>query len=384
MRIPGEDRLPDQARPADIGTTLSAAGGDAADVLRAVARMSPLPMLLSDPHAHDCPTVFCNKAFAQLTGYREEEVLGRNPRFLQGEATDPQSRTALRDAVAGGREVQVELWNYRKDGSRFWCSMFVGPVLDRGGKLVYWFGSQLDATARRDLEEARAQARRMDTLGLMAAGIAHEFNNLMTVVIANAEGVRASTLSARQAERLDRVDWGARAAGRLTEQMLSFAGRSSLQAEVADLTATIGNLDRLLTQVIRPSLSLEVRLEEPGLLAKVDAGQLELALVNLVRNASDASHPGGRIIISARGMTSDGLPMVEVSVTDEGCGMRPDVASKAAEPFFTTKPHGEGPGLGLSMVSGFVQQSGGRVAIKTEPGAGTIVRLVLPRIETPP
>ncbi len=354
-------------------------GQDAREVLRAIATMSPLPMLITDPYRPDCPITFCNRAFTALTQYEEHEVLGRNPRMLQGELTDSAALDTLRAAVAAKRESQTELWNYRKDGSRFWCSMFVGPVFDGQGKLLCWFGSQVDSTARREVEEARAMAQRMDTLGLMAAGVAHEFNNLMTVVLANAEGVRADDLSPRQTERLNRVNWAARAAGRLTQQMLSFAGRQSLQAETVDLGEVLGNFDHLLSRVASPGKQVRIELADGPLPARLDLGQLELALVNLVRNASDASAEGAGIVVRTSAARLNGERAVAVAVSDGGSGMPPDVAARAAEPFFTTKGPGQGTGLGLSMVSGFVQQSGGRMVVETDVGRGTTVRLLFPR-----
>ena len=358
---------------------LASLGQDARRVLRAVATMSPLPMLIVDPHRPDRPITFCNRAFTALTQYEEHEVLGRNARLLQGELTDDAALDTLRVAIAAERECQVELWNYRKDGTRFWCSMFVGPVFDADGKLLCWFGSQLDSTARREMEEARARAQRMDTLGLMAAGIAHEFNNLMTVVLANAEGARAGNLTPRQDERLDRVNWAARAAGRLTQQMLSFAGRQSLEAKTIDLNKVLTDFDRLLGQVATAGRQVRVELAGEPLPARVDLGQLELALINLVRNASDASAHNAAIMVSTCITQLDGADAVAIAVADKGSGMPPDVAARATEPFFTTKDPGKGTGLGLSMVSGFVQQSGGRVVVETGLGKGTTVTLVFPR-----
>ncbi len=366
------------SQAADLRSRLATVGRDAVHILRAVARMSPQPMVLTDADAPDSPLIFCNRAFTRLTGYREEDVFGRNLRFLQGELTDEATRATLRDAIAARKEAQVELWNYRKDGSAFWCSMFVGPVFDQEGKLVYWFGSQLDATARREMEQARAQARRMDTLGSMASGVAHEFNNLLTVVIGNAEAARVDPLTPRQAQRLDRVDNAARSAGRLTKQMLSFAGRSNLHAETVDLNRVVGDFDRLLAQAAASDRRFELRLADHALPAMVDVGQLELCLINLIRNASDASRPGDLIVVSTARSAVGGRPEVEVAVADEGSGMPPDVAARAAEPFFTTKEHGKGTGLGLSMVSGFVGQSGGRMLVETEKDAGTTVRLLFP------
>ena len=354
---------------------------DAADILPAIAGMSPLPMVLSDPHGHDCPAVFCNAAFCRLTGYAEDEVLGRNMRFLQGPETDDRALDVLRAAVAARQQSQVELWNYRRDGSKFWCSMFVGPVFDSDGNLLCWFGSQLDTGARRELDQAHARAQRMDTLGAMAAGVAHEFNNLMTIVLANAEAAGRESLTPRQAERLDRVSWAARTAGRLTQQMLAFSGRHVLQAERLDLNAVLRDSDRLLAQVARSGTPTSLLLSPGTLPAMIDRGQLELAMINLVRNASDASHSGGPILIQTRQAQLDGAAAVEVAVIDHGTGMTPELAARAVEPFFTTKEPGSGTGLGLSMVAGFAEQSLGRMAVETAPGQGTTIRLVFPRLE---
>jgi PAS domain S-box-containing protein len=351
---------------------------DASDILRAVVTMSPLPMVLTDPSQPDDPVVFLNQAFTALTGYSEDDVLGTNCRFLQGPETDPASIQILAKAVQDNTRTQVELWNYRKDGSAFWNSMFVGPVYDRDGKLLYRFGSQVDATSRREVDEARARAQRMDTLGSMAAGIAHEFNNLMTVVAGNVEGVAAETLTARQAERLGRIEWAARAAGRLTQQMLSFAGRQGLHDGVVDLNQVVGNFDRLLTQIASSKAKVEVRLHHEPLFARIDAGELELALINLVRNASDASPSGGLIIVQTCLIDHEGKPIVEVAVSDSGTGMSPEIAARATEAFFTTKGHGKGTGLGLSMVMGFCQAAGGTMLFETVEGEGTTIRMRLP------
>ena len=307
----------------DIRARLAASGGDAADILRAVALTSPQPMVLTDANARDSPMIFCKRAFTQLTGFREEEVIGCNMRFLQGKLTDEAARTVLRDAIAARRESQAELWNYRKDSSAFWCSMFVGPMFDQQGRLVYWFGSQLDATARREAEEARAQARRMDTLGSMAAGVAHEFDDLMTVVIGNVEATRGDALTLRQAERLARIESAARSAGRLTKQMLSFAGRSSLQAETIDLNTVVADFDRILAQVTASDRRFELRLSSAALPARVDVGQLELCLINLVRNASDASKPGGRIIVATAGYPSQAVERLRSPPSTKVAGCRP-------------------------------------------------------------
>jgi PAS domain S-box-containing protein len=352
---------------------------EAPEILRAIVRMSPLPMVLTDPSRPDDPLVFTNRAFDQLTGYAEGEMIGQNCRFLQGLHTDPDAIRQLSAAVRGRKEAQVELWNYRKDGSAFWNSMFVGPVFGGDGTLLFHFGAQVDATARRHADQAKAHTQRMDTLGSMAAGMAHEFNNLMTVVVANVDGIAKDSLNARHRERLGRVDWAAREAGRLTRQMLNFAGHRDMAAQDADLNDVLRGFDRLLTE-IAPAARVRTDLCRQTLRARLDIGQLELALINLVRNAADASPPGAAITVATRGHDVDGQAMAEIAVIDHGTGMQPGVAAKAAEAFFTTKLPGAGTGLGLSVVAGFCQQSGGGMVIESQPGQGTTIRLRFPRL----
>ena len=353
---------------------------EAADVLRAVVRMSPLAMVLTDAHVPDFPVVFCNAAFKRLTGYSEEETIGRNCRFLQGPDTDPAAVSVLRDAVRAGGEVQVDLWNYRKDGSRFWNSMFVGPVNDAEGNLLYYFGSQVDASSRRDAEEAANRERRMDTLGSMAAGLAHEVNNLMTVVIGNAEALRKDVVSEKPAERLARIEWAAQATGKLTRQMLSLAGRQGLAAEVVNLNSVLREQESLLDQVAQPKSRLSLDLCSGALLAAVDVVQLELALINLVKNAADASPSGSRITITSAVRYGEGTASAQIAVMDQGTGMSPEVAAKALDPFFTTKEYGKGTGLGLSMVAGFCREAGGSMTLRTKAGIGTTIRRTFPLV----
>jgi PAS domain S-box-containing protein len=355
-------------------------GPDVGDILRSVAGMSPLPIVLTDPHQPDWPVVFCNRAFGRLTGYSSDETLGRNCRFLQGEETDPASIKILSEGIAAHREVQVDLWNYRKDGTKFWNTMFVGPVFNQEGDLLFFFGSQLDATARLEAEEAKSRSQRLDTLGSMAAGIAHEVNNLMTIIVGSAEGLNAAPLDEKQTERLGRINWAARATGKLTQQMLSFAGRQTMKAGIVDLNAVVGGLDGLLRPVVAAGVDFEIRLGPTALGARVDVIQLELALINLVKNASHASQGSGRIILSTQAKDENGKKFAEVAVIDNGHGMPADISKRATEPFFTTKEHGEGTGLGLSMVSGFCQASGGRLVIETKPDVGTTMRLIFPRL----
>ncbi len=344
------------------------------DIFHAAVQMSRMPMLLTDPHQNDNPIIFCNRAFERLSGYQQSEILGQNCRFLQGAETDRSTIARIKQAIARREDVHEDIFNYRKDGSGFWNALFVSPVFGSAGELLYFFASQLDVTRRHEAEAVLQQAQRLETLGSMASGVAHEFNNLMTVALGSISQLeRGMAEGSLERQRLDRAKWAAQQAGRLTQQMLSFARRQFHDNQMLDLNRLISDFDGIMQQMAGPSIRLSLELAEQELWVDLDPGQLEMALLNLVRNASDAMPSGGRIALRSR---LDGG--VKLDVRDTGTGMPPDVIKRATEPFFTTKPKGVGTGLGLSMVNGFAAQSGGSMEITSVPGEGTVVTLCFP------
>ncbi|MBE7209937.1 MAG: PAS domain-containing protein [Gluconacetobacter diazotrophicus] len=357
-------------------------GHEGSDIFHAAVQMSRMPMCLTDPHRHDNPIIFCNQAFEQLTGYPREEIIGRNCRFLQGEGTDAAAVAEIHRALDAAEDVHIELLNYRKDGSSFWNALFISPVTDTRGKLVYHFASQLDVTRRREAEAVLQQSQRMETLGSMASSLAHEFNNLMTIVLGNLERLRDEVETPRGRKSIENAAWGANRAARLTDQMLSFARRQFHDNRVLDLNATLSNCDAILDQMAGSGVKVRLVLAAETLMASLDASQLEMALLNLVRNAADAGGNGTGITITSRSRRddTDERDAIEITVEDDGGGMPPEVVARATEPFFTTKALGRGTGLGLSMVKGFVEQSGGRLEIGSEVGRGTTIRMVFPRV----
>ncbi len=392
MRIgpsPPSFTTPEDGHHISDGRNVIAAGRGhgGTDIFFAAVQMSRMPMCLTDPHRDDNPIIFCNQAFEALTGYGQQEIIGQNCRFLQGPATDAAHVLEIRRALAAGEDVHLELMNYRRDGSSFWNALFISPVVDTEGRLVYHFASQLDVTRRREAEAVLQQSQRLETLGSMASSLAHEFNNLMTIVLANLERLGTEADAGRRARQIERAGWGARRAARLTDQMLSFARRQFHDDHVVDINDTLANCDAILDQMAGTTIGVRLELAERPLLASIDASQLEMALLNLVRNAADAVAPGSEIAITTRPRRYDGPnsgPALEIAVIDTGSGMTPEVAQRALEPFFTTKPVGKGTGLGLSMVKGFVEQANGKLELETHPGLGTTVRLVFPEAADTP
>jgi signal transduction histidine kinase len=217
----------------------------------------------------------------------------------------------------------------------------------------------------------------------MTAGFAHELNNLLTVMHGSLEQLhRNQALDERGQKQLERAEWAVRQAGHLTQQILSFARTETRQGQIADMNSLVTDFSRVANQTVQEGVSLVLDLAPQPLPVRLDPGQLELALLNLVRNAAQAIPNAGRIVIRTSGELTDGPDrqhMVEVSVSDTGTGMSPEIAQSATTPFVTSKAAGEGTGLGLWMVQRFMTAAGGRLKIDTAEGQGTTIRLIFPR-----
>lgn len=155
----------------------------------AALEMTRMPMILTDPRQADNPIAFANNAFLDLTGYELSEIIGRNCRFLQGAETDPDSIAELRRAVADREAIALEILNYRRDGSPFWNAVFIGPVYGPDRELLYFFASQLDVTARREAQQQTAQSQKMEAIGQLTAGLAHDFNNILQIIDGSLERI---------------------------------------------------------------------------------------------------------------------------------------------------------------------------------------------------
>ncbi|MCQ8239632.1 histidine kinase famiy protein [Rhizosaccharibacter radicis] len=355
-------------------------------VFFAAIQMTRMPMVLTDPNQPDNPIVFANRAFQDLTGYEQHEITGRNCRFLQGPGTDRASVRELRDAIAERRAMSVELLNYRRDGSTFWNAVFVAPVYGTDGQLLYFFASQLDVTRRRSSEQAFRQAQKMESIGQLTAGLAHDFNNLLQVVSGSLEILRARVADERLLRHVANATAAAERGARLTRQLLAFARKTRLEPRALDINGLINEFAEVLESTAGRGVELQLSLRRRLPPVAVDPVHLEMALLNVLINARDATPEGGTITIATGSveLPANGLPAgryVTLSVSDQGTGMTPEVLERAVEPFFTTKPTGKGTGLGLAMAHGFAQQSLGRLEIESEQRRGTTVRMLFPAAE---
>lgn len=358
----------------------------------AAVKTTRMPMIVTDPRQPDNPIVFANSAFINMTGYGEDELLGRNCRFLQGPDTDPETVAEVRRALEQKREVSVDILNYKKNGASFWNALFISPVYDEAGEVIYFFASQLDISRRRDAEDSLRQAQKMEAVGQLTGGIAHDFNNLLTVIqgftdILHAQLREEAGVDPAKARRaVNAISQAAERGSALTQQLLAFARKQKLQGRVVNLNELVTNLEPLIEQTSAGRVQIETRLSQDICNARIDPVQAEMALMNLLINARDAMPDGGVIHIESRicevGEEDQGElkpgSYAELAVRDHGFGMSPEVLQRVVEPFFTTKEQGKGTGLGLSMVYGFVRQSGGALLIETKPGQGTVARMLFP------
>ncbi|MFH6781176.1 MULTISPECIES: histidine kinase famiy protein [Methylobacterium] len=349
---------------------------DRGSVFFAAIEMTRMPMILTDPRQPDNPIAFANRAFQDLTGYAQSELVGRNCRFLQGPETSRETVAELRQAVAERRAIATEILNYKRDGSPFWNGIFIGPVFDSAGEIVYFFASQLDVTRRRVSEQAFRQAQKMEAIGQLTAGLAHDFNNLLQVVTGNLELARSSVTGERAQRQLANAAGAAERGAKLTKQLLSFARKARLEPRSLNLNALVLNLAEVAESTLGSTVSVRLDLTPRLPAVTLDRTNLEMALLNVLINARDAMPAGGTVTISTASVHLNGngrarnLPpgdYVALRVRDEGEGMPAHVAERATEPFFSTKGPGKGTGLGLAMAHGFVQQSRGRLEIESRP-----------------
>jgi PAS domain S-box-containing protein len=335
-----------------------------------------------------------NAGAERFKGYRAEEIIGEHfSRFYTDEdRANGLPARALRVALAEGR-FEAEGWRVRKDGSRFWANVVIDPVRDQSGKHVGFAKVTRDLTERKlaaeALEHSREQffqSQKLEAIGKLTGGVAHDFNNILAAIMGSLGLAQRRLAQGEDVTRfLDNAMQAAKRGATLTQRMLAFARKQELQLEPVDMIASVRDMAELLARTIGPKVTITTRfpLSVPPVLA--DRAQLELALMNLVVNARDAMPEGGTIVLRAAEVADErGRKFVCLSVEDEGTGMDADTLAHATDPFFTTKGVGKGTGLGLPMVQGMVEQCGGRFRLDSEIGKGTRVEVWLPVTEPGP
>ena len=286
-------------------------------------------------------------------------------------------RALFRDTfMRQGRVDGLEICYRSAEGKPYWAAVTAERINFGGVDAIA--GVAIDITQLREAGERLRQMQKMEAFGQLTGGIAHYFNNLLTIILGNAETLAADeSLAAESRALAGLVVTAAERGSTLTRQLLAFARRQAQRPTEVEVNALIGQIHDLLRRALPPGVEMQLALAGGLPPIQVDRGELESALLNLVLNARDALPRGGRIAIATRLVGNPVAPQVEIAVQDDGEGMTPEVQGRAFEPFFTTKEVGKGSGLGLSSVYGFAVQSGGSVSLDSAPGRGTTVRLLL-------
>jgi len=322
------------------------------------------------------------------TRHVRNAVRSANSGFYRGVTYEGvRNYTAFFSSPWTGWSAHIAIASSLIDSPTSW-SFVVAAVAGLGSALI---GGTLvvlvlrDMSERRRSEEALRQSQKMEAVGQLTGGIAHDFNNLLTAIIGNLDLIRTRVAGQDRLQRLaDNALEAARRGAKLTSQLLAFSRTQRMQVQSVDLEQLVMGMSSLLAQSVGPSIELRIDIAPNARVVSSDPNQLELAILNLAVNARDAMPQGGTLTISskrssaidARRLQEDAC--VDLMVSDTGVGMSDDVRSRAMEPFYTTKPVGQGTGLGLSQVYGIVRESGGAIEILSTAGAGTTIRLTLP------
>ncbi|HEX4934628.1 MAG TPA: ATP-binding protein, partial [Gemmatimonadaceae bacterium] len=360
------------------------------ELFRELAENVDAVLYLASPDADGVDYV--SPGFWSIWGFTPEELYARPSLWL--EAIHPDDRQRVLEAFARDRGgFRAEYRIVRPDGEIRWISDRTFPVTNADGELTRIAGVATDETTRHTLERQLLQAQRLESIGRLAGGVAHDFNNILTAILSHAAFARQDPSQAD--EDLAAIERAGARASELTSQLLAFARRQVIEPRIVDLNALTGQVDRMLRRLIGEDVQLQTILAEALWPVKVDPAQMEQVLVNLAVNARDAMPDGGVLTIETgnvvldEGYTASHADVtpgeyVMLAVSDSGTGIAPDVLPMVFEPFFTTKPSGTGTGLGLATCYGIVKQAGGHIWAYSEIGRGATFKIYLPRVEGAP
>lgn len=332
---------------------------------------------------------YANKGYADWFGRDSAQMSGRHISQALGSKFYAAVQRYVEEALTG-KQLSYEYSMEKDDGSTIFARSTLVPEIAADGEVLGCFVLSFDITEQKQTQAALVQAQKMEAIGQLSGGMAHDFNNMLTVVLGNLGELRRRLPP--QPALLDYLDPALHAAGRgveLVRRLLGFARQQPLLAQPVRIGGLIPGMMQLLQRSLPENIVLDCQLVAEHDYVMADANQLESAILNLVLNARDAMPDGGRLQIAAKVETLDARAAAEwqlaagdyirIDVTDNGCGMTPEVQLRVFEPFFTTKQFGSGSGLGLAMVYGFARQSGGQVSVSSQPGGGSVFSLRLPR-----
>lgn len=329
-----------------------------------------------------------NAGFTRLTGYSLDEIKGRKPgSFLQGPNTDPETVRTLRRRIAEAKDVAVEILNYSKCGKAYWVSVRIQPVHDSTGQLKGFFAINTDITKRLDEEQNERRTQRLESMGTLAGGVAHDLNNSLAPILMLCEVLRIKY--PKDTSMIDTIESSALRGAGMVKQLLTFAKGSEGERISIKPRQMLRELENLMAGTFPKNIHLQVKVEDDLPAVMGDPTQLHQVLLNLCVNARDAMPGGGTLVLEACSRDIDdafaaSMPeakpgrYVALRVQDTGAGIPANLLERIFDPFFTTKGPDKGTGLGLSTVIGIIRGHGGFMQVYSQPGAGSTFTAYLP------
>jgi PAS domain S-box-containing protein len=338
---------------------------------------------------------YVNPAFTRVTGYSREEALGQNPRILKSGKHDAAFYQQMWSTILGGETWSGRLVNQRRDGTFFDEDCTISPVFGDSGAIEHFVAVKRDVSIELKLEEQLRQAQKIESVGRLAAGVAHDFNNMLTPIMGYAGLLKLVLPSGAQAHNyVLEIEKAAERSRELVQQLLAFSRKQLLQLKPMDMCDVVRGVGRLLRRTLRENIELRLVLAPEACQVLAGVGQIEQILMNLAVNAQDAMPGGGPLTIEVTRVVLDELfcsihhgvqpgQYCLLVVSDTGSGMDEETRQRLFEPFFSTK--GElGTGLGLAIVQGIVEQHGGSIWVYSEKGRGTTFKIYIPAVTTGP
>ncbi len=345
-------------------------------------------VFITDRHA---TIQYVNPAFERVTGYSRKDAIGQNPRILKSGKQDALFFKQMWDTLARGHAWKGHFINRKKDGSLYEADATISPILDKSGNITHFVFIKRDVTREIELEKQLIQAQKMESIGTLAGGIAHEFNNILTIIIGNAEVALDDVPDSLAKKCLDEIRTASLRASEVVRQILSFARKSLAEQNPIQISPIIKDSLSLLRASMPTTIEIsqDISCEFDTVLA--DSTQMSQVIMNLCTNAAHAmDEHGGVLKVILKNVELEnqdaGLNLksgryVKLTVSDTGHGIKPEIIDRIFDPYFTTKEIGKGTGMGLSMVHGIVKSYDGTITVTSEPGKGTVFEVLLPVFE---